>query len=357
MQDYLILAINPGSTSTKVAVFKNETPICDEVIRHPQEKLREYKAVYQQEEFRTGYVLDMLKKHNISPSNLSAVVGRGGITHGLCAGTYPINEKMIEDLKKPRAAVHPSCLGGIMAYRLGKTYGIPAFVVDPSVVDEREPIALFSGLKGLKRPCVFHALNSRAMARKAAKELGIEYHENCFVVAHMGGGITVSAHKCGRVVDVSDGVDGEGPFTPERTGALPLRQVIEICFSGKYSMEGMLKLFSKQGGMISYLGTNDLKEVDRRIDEGDEEAKKVVDAMAYQVSKEIGAMSTVLEGQTKAIILTGGLAYSKRFTSLISRRVSFLSKVFVYPGEEEMLALCQGVLRVLRKEEEPKTFV
>lgn len=353
----LILAINPGSTSTKGAVYNQETLLCEQTVHHSTEELKKFDTVFQQEAFRTECMLQMLKENQIDPASLSAVVGRGGITHPVRSGTYRVNQAMLCDLHKPQAATHSSCLGGIIAHRLGERYQIPSFVVDPVVVDERDEVAFFSGLNGIERKSIFHALNSKAMARRAADTLGKKYSELSLIVVHMGGGITISAHRNGKVVDVNDGVNGEGPFSPERSGSLPLRPIIDMCYSGQYSKEEMVRKISGSGGMVSYLQSNDFKEVNQKIEQGDLKAEKVVNAMGYQIAKEIGAMAVVLQGKVDAIVLTGGLAYSERFVSLLKQRVSFLSKILVYPGEDEMLALCQGALRVLSGEEQPKDYV
>lgn len=352
----LVLAINPGSTSTKIAVFdENQRRVAEKTVYQSTAESCALDGVLAQKDMRMGYVLDTLEENGIAPESLSAVVGRGGIVKPIDSGTYLINEAMIRDLKNASVLVHASSLGGIIAYEIAQKYGLPAYVVDPVVVDEMDPCAKLSGIPGIERRSVFHALNTKQVARRAAKELNIDYENGRFIVAHMGGGITVGAHMYGRVIDVNDGLAGEGPFTPERCGAIPVTGIIEMCFSGK-TQEEMMRFVSGGGGMSAYLGTNDLREVEQMIKTQDEFAALVMDSMAYQVAKEIGAMSAALEGRVNAIVLTGGLAYSNRFTGAIKRRVDLIARVLVYPGEDEMLALSSGALRVLKGEERVKEY-
>ncbi len=352
----LVLAINPGSTSTKIAVFdETQRRVIEKTIYHNTAETRPHEGVLAQKDMRMQYVLDTLKENGIAPESLTAIVGRGGIIKPIDSGTYVVNEAMIRDLKSASALVHASTLGGIIAYEIAQKYGLTAYVVDPVVVDEMDPCAKLSGIPGIERRSVFHALNTKEIARRAAKKLNIEYENGRFIVAHMGGGITVGAHMYGRVVDVNDALAGEGPFTPERCGAIPVTGIIDMCFSGK-TKEEMMRFVSGGGGMSAYLGTNDLREVEQMIKTQDEFAALVMDSMAYQVAKEIGAMSAVLEGRVNAIVLTGGLAYSNRFTGAIKRRVDLIAPVLVYPGEDEMLALSSGALRVLKGEERAKEY-
>jgi butyrate kinase len=355
-QAYRILVINPGSTSTKLAVYEDETPIAEETIHHKPEEFRDCKTMLAQKEIRFPYVMRMLETSGIPPESLHAVVGRGGVIKPIESGTYTINAKMKQDLIDNAATVHASALGGLMADELGEKYGIPSFVVDPVVVDEMEQLAKLSGIPGIERRSIFHALNAKSVVRKCAKELGIKYEDGRFVVAHMGGGITVGAHRYGRVIDVNDGLSGEGPFSPERCGTVPLAPVIEMCYSGKFTKDEMLAYLNKSGGMLAYLGTNDMRLVEKYIRHGDDYAALVMDSMAYQVSKEIGAMVAVLEGRLNAIILTGGLAYSHRFTASIKQRVDQIARVITYPGENELSALAEGALRVLRGQETVKEY-
>ncbi|MCX8094983.1 MAG: butyrate kinase [Caldisericia bacterium] len=351
-----ILVINPGSTSTKIGIFEGEKPLFIEVIRHNSEEIKSFKKIFDQYDFRKNAVLQFLKNKNIDPSTLSCVVGRGGLIKPLASGTYIINEKMIEDLREAKRGEHASNLGAIIAYEIAKPLRIPAFIVDPVVVDEMDDIARISGLKGIERKSIFHALNQKAVARRAAKDLGKRYEDVNLIVAHLGGGISVGAHRKGRVVDVNNALNGDGPFAPERAGGLPTQDLVDLCFSGKYTFEEMKKKLAGEGGLVSHLGTNDAREVEKRILEGDSYAKLVYEAMAYQVAKTIGEMAAVLKGEIDAIVLTGGIAYSEMLTNLIKERISFLGKILIYPGEDEMEALALGALRVLRKEEEPKIY-
>ncbi|MGI6404608.1 MAG: butyrate kinase [Oscillospiraceae bacterium] len=347
---YRILVINPGSTSTKISVYKNEEELVGESYRHTRSELDAAGSILKQKELRMGYVLEMLQKHNIPLNSLDAVVGRGGLVQPIDSGTYLINKRMLDDLIHSAAEFHASALGGIIAHEISVQAGIPGYVVDPIVVDEMEQVAKLTGFPGIERRSVFHALNQKAVARRCAADMGMKYEDGRFIVAHMGGGITVGAHRYGRVIDVNDGIAGEGPFTPERCGQVPVNQIISMCFSGAYTEDELQKMTRTTGGMYAYLGTNDLQKCERLIREGDEYAALVLESMAYQVSKEIGAMFAALEGRVDAIILTGGLAYSTRFTGVIKQRTGLIAPVKIYPGEDEMLALTQGVLRVLRGE-------
>ncbi len=345
---FRILTINPGSTSTKVAVFENEELVIEEVVRHAKGDLSAFPTIVDQKDLRRDVVLDTLKAKGLEIHSLDAVVGRGGLIEPIDSGTYRINERMLRDLIHSTAAVHASALGGVIAEEIGRLAGVPSFVVDPIVVDEMDQYAKLTGLPGIERRSVFHALNQKAIARRCAAEMGTTYENGRFIVAHMGGGITVGAHRYGRVIDVNDALSGEGPFTPERTGGIPALSIVRLCFSGAYTEKELIDIITKGGGMTAYLGTNDLRKCERLIKEGDEYASLVLESMAYQVSKEIGAMSAALEGRVDAIILTGGLAYSNRFTGAIKQRVGLIAPVKVYPGEDEMRALAEGALRVLR---------
>lgn len=355
-QNFLILVINPGSTSTKFGLYENETPLFEETVRHPESDFASCQSIFDQKDVRAAYMFNVLKERNINPASINAVVGRGGLVAPLDSGTYTVNDKMLRDLTRGIAGSHASCLGGILAHELSKEYGIPAFVVDPVVVDEMEPYAKLTGIPGIERRSVFHALNSKAVARQCAESIGSRYEDSRFVIAHMGGGITVSAHRYGRVIDVNDALSGEGAFTPERCGSVPLEPVIEMCFSGQYAKNDILAMCNKRGGVRAYLGTNDMREVETMIKHGDDYAALVMDSMAYQVAKEIGAMIVALEGRVDGIILTGGMAWSMRFTGAIKQRVDQMAKVYTYPGEHEMIALALGGLRILQGKELPAIY-
>ena len=353
---FLILVINPGSTSTKVAVFRDKEPVFTETLRHSTEELSKYKSIIDQFEFRTQAILNMLKEKGISLSEIDAIVGRGGLLKPIESGTYIVNEKMIEDLKKAERGEHASNLGGIIAYTLAKEHNIPAYIVDPVVVDELEDIARITGMPEIEKSSIFHALNQKAIARRLAADLNKKYEEVNLIIAHLGGGISIGAHKHGRVVDVNDALNGEGPFSPERAGGLPVLDLVKLCYSGKYTYQEMKKKLIGQGGVVAHLGTNDVREVYKKIEEGDKKAELVLEAMAYQTAKEIGAMAVVLKGQVDAIGITGGIAYNEDFVKRISERVKFIAPIYVYPGEDEMSALAQGAYRVLSGEEKAKMY-
>lgn len=353
---FRMLVINPGSTSTKIAVFDDLNPVFVETLRHSSEELAPYNTIFEQYEFRKNVILNALKEKNVPIESLNAVVGRGGLLKPIEGGTYNVNEKMIEDLKIGVQGQHASNLGGVIAYEIAKSVNIPAFIVDPVVVDEMDEIARISGMPEIQRKSIFHALNQKAVAKRYAKEHGKKYEELNLIVAHLGGGISVGAHRKGRVVDVNNALDGEGPFSPERTGSLPVGDLVKLCFSGKYTLDEIKKKITGKGGLMAYFGTNDARDVEKMMNEGNKEAELVYKAMAYQVAKEIGMCATVLKGEVDAIILTGGLAYGKTFVEWIKERISFIAPVVVYPGEDEMLALAEGALRVLRGEEIAKEY-
>lgn len=353
---YRMLIINPGSTSTKIGIYDDTTPVFEKTLRHSSEEISKYKTIFEQYDFRKEVILKSIADAGIDIKSLNAIVGRGGLLKPIEGGTYAVNERMLEDLKVGIQGQHASNLGGIIAYEIAKPLNIPSFIVDPVVVDEMEDIARISGMPEIQRISIFHPLNQKAMARKYAKENGTKYENLNLIVAHMGGGISVGAHKNGRVIDVNNALDGEGPFSPERTGTLPVTALIKLCYSGKYTLDEMKKKITGRGGLVAYLNTNDGREVQKMIKEGNKKAELVYKAMAYQVAKEIGACAAVLKGKVDAIILTGGLAYGEEFVEWIKERVSFISKVVVYPGEDELLALAEGGLRVLTGEENAKEY-
>jgi len=355
-RDYKILVINPGSTSTKVALFSNEQLLFEKKIGHSSQELSNFNKIIDQYRFRQDIILSFLKEKRINLSTLHAVVGRGGLLRPIASGTYRINEKMLGDLRSGAMGEHASNLGGLLAYGIAGNLSIPSYIVDPVVTDEMKPVARISGIPEIPRISIFHALNQKAIARKAALDLGKKYEKLNFIVAHLGGGISVGVHYKGKVIDVNNALNGEGPFTPERSGGVPVGRLVELCFSGKFSKDEMMKKVKSKGGLVAYLNTNDVREVLKMINQGDKKAKLIFEAMAYQVAKEIGAGATVLKGQIDAIILTGGIAYNNDFVNMVRDRVSFLSLVMVYPGEEEMLSLCEGALRVLKGEEVEKLY-
>ncbi len=353
---YRILTINPGSTSTKIAIFDNEKPVFEEVLRHSTEEIEKYETIFDQYEFRKNVILETLNEKGINLTKLASVVGRGGLLKPIAGGTYKVDDNMLEDLKVGVLGEHASNLGGVLAYEIASQLNIPSFIVDPVVVDEMNDIARISGMPEIERKSIFHALNQKAVARRAAKEAGKKYEEMNYIVAHLGGGISVGAHEKGRIVDVNNALDGDGPFSPERSGGLPVGDLAKLCFSGKYTHAEIKKRIKGNGGLVAYLGTNDGRDVGKMIQNGDTKAEIIYKAMAYQVAKEIGACATVLKGKVDAIILTGGIAYDKTFIQWIKDSVSFITEVIVYPGEDEMIALAEGGLRVLRGEEEAKSY-
>lgn len=356
MKSFKQLVINPGSTSTKIAVYKDLEPVYSAILRHNNEDLSGYSTMTDQFKYRRNLVMEALENSGVRPDELDSVIGRGGLLKPIPGGTYLVDEDMLNDLKFAERGSHASNLGGLLAHSIATELTIPAFVVDPVCVDEMEPIARISGMPENPRESLFHALNQKEIARKAAEDLGWEYDQVNLVVAHLGGGISVGAHSKGRVIDVNNAVGGEGPFSPERSGGIPAARLVELCFSGQYSEEEMLKKLVGNGGLVAYLGTNDAMEVENRISQGDEEARLVYEAMAYQVAKEIGAGSTVLRGSVDAVVITGGLAHSEMLVGLIIERVSFIAPVKVYPGEDELKALASGGLRVLAGLEEAKNY-
>jgi butyrate kinase len=355
-QGHRILVINPGSTSTKIGVFDNDISILEKTLRHDTDVINSFENIIDQYEFRKNAILETLDQEGFNISKLSAVCGRGGLLRPIEGGTYNVNDAMLKDLREGYAGQHASNLGGIIAYEIATALNIPSYIVDPVVVDEMEPIARISGLSLVERVSIFHALNQKAVARRVAKDLGKKYEELNLIITHMGGGITVGAHKKGRVIDVNNGLHGEGPFSPERAGTVPVGDLVSLCYSGQYYREEIMKKLVGQGGLVGYLGTNDAVKVEKMIENGDENAKLVYSAMAYQVAKEIGSASAVLNGKVDAIIITGGLAYGKGFVKEISDRISWIADVIVQPGEDELQALAEGALRVLRGEEKEKVY-
>jgi butyrate kinase len=351
-----MLVINPGSTSTKIAVYDDLTPVFVETLRHSSEEIGKYGTIFEQYDFRKDVILNAVKNKGVDINSLTAVVGRGGLLKSIEGGTYPVNECMLEDLKIGVQGQHASNLGGIIAFEIAKSLGIKSFIVDPVVVDELEEVARISGLPEIQRKSIFHALNQKAVAKRYAKENNLNYETINVIVAHMGGGVSVGAHKNGRVVDVNNALDGDGPFSPERSGGLPVSDLVKMCYSGKYTIDEIKKKITGQGGLVAYLGTNDARDVEKMAHEGNKEAELIYKAMAYQIAKEIGMCAAVLKGKVDAIILTGGLAFGKEYIGWIKERIEFIGKVVVYPGEDEMLALAEGGLRVLTGEETAKEY-
>lgn len=328
-----------------------------ENLSHPPDELEGCGSVVNQYSLRKKAVLEFLAKKNTALSALAAVVARGGLTKPLTGGTYKINERMLADLKSAKWGDHASNLGPILAYELAQEAGgIPAFTVDPVVVDELDDLARISGLPQLPRRSKFHALNQKAAARRAAKALACSYQELNLIVAHMGGGISIGAHKQGRVVDVNNALDGDGPMSPERSGTLPAGDLIRLCYSGRFTFQEMMQMVNGRGGLMAHLGTTNTKEIQQRVQAGDKKAELVFKALAYQVAKSICALVAILGNKPDAIVLTGGMAHSEMLTGWIKERVGFLAPVLVYPGEGEMEALAQGALRILNQKETPQVY-
>ena len=350
-----ILAINPGSTSTKLSIFKGEDCVVTSNLTHSSDEIKKFEKIYDQKDMRTALILEWLKGENIALEDLIAVVGRGGLLRPMPGGTYTITPKMLEDLKIGYQAQHASNLGGVIAYDIASKVNIPALIVDPVAVDEILDVARISGLPEIPRRSLVHALNIKAVTRRVCAKLNKDFENSSYVVAHIGGGISVSPVKNGRILDVNN-ANEEGPFSPERTGGLPVGDLAKLAFSGKYTLPELKKKLTGEGGLVAYLNTNDGRVVDKMIEDGDKKAELIFKAMAYQIAKEIGAMATVLSGKIDAIILTGGLVYNAKMSGWISEMVSFIAPVELVPGEDEMLALAQGALRIVNGEEKAKIY-
>lgn len=355
MANKYILAINPGSTSTKVAVFLGEEKVFSKNISHPAEDLAGFRRITDQYDFRKRAILQFLKDNAFDITLLAAVVGRGGLLTPMSSGTYNVGDDMMHYLQQTPLE-HASNLGALLARAVADPLGLPAYIVDPVVVDEMEEIAKITGVPEIRRISIFHALNQKAVAREAAARIGKKYDESNLIVAHLGGGISIGAHRCGQVVDVNNALNGDGPFAPERAGSLPAWSLVEWALSGKYDTATMKKKLTGQGGIVAHLGINDMRQVEERVKQGDARAALVYQAMAYNVAKWIGAMAAVLAGRVDAVVLTGGIAYDADFVEWIRARVSFIAPLIVIPGEDEMSALAKGALRVLNGEEQAKQW-
>ena len=352
--EFRVLAINPGSTSTKFGVFLNEAPLLSKSLPHGEAELAPFRnrPILEQQQFRAAQIEAELERSGSRLNQFSAVVGRGGLLPPLASGTYEVDAAMLEELRLARRGEHASNLGAFLARSLADKARVQAYVVDPVSVDEWPEIARLSGTALLERQSLSHALNSKAVAKRYAREHGKAYSELRLIVGHLGSGITVSAHQGGRMIDATNSRE-EGAFSTERAGSVPTMQLVELCFSGTRTKREIEALLFREGGLQSYLGTKDLLEVERRIAAGDERAAIIFAAMVYQIAKEIGAMAAVLCGQVDAILVTGGMAHSERLVADLTKRVAWIAPVVVYPGEDELQALVEGVLRVLRGEEEP----
>jgi butyrate kinase len=357
MEEQRILAINPGSTSTKIAVYQGSKSIFLKNIKHSSEDLQNFSNIVEQFSFRKEIILKELKDAEIRIDLITAIVGRGGLVKPIESGVYEVNEQMIKDLHESKLGEHASNLGGLIAHNIAQSLeGARAFIADPVVVDEMEDVARYTGHPKFIRHSIFHALNQKAIARKYAKAVDKPYDELNLIIAHLGGGISVGAHKNGRVIDVNNALDGDGPFSPERTGTLPCGQVASLCFSGEYTHDDVKKMIKGEGGFVAYLGTNDAYEVEMRVKAGDKEAIKIHDAIAYQLGKAVGSLSAVLKGKVDAVIFTGGMAYDKILIDKIKEMVGYIAPITVYPGEDEMEALAMNGYMVMKGEINPKIY-
>lgn len=356
--DHQVLVVNPGAVSTKLALFKGEETVWEEVVYHPEDRLVAHENVAHQEDYRYQEIRKTAESRGVSWEDLSAVVGRGGLMKPVASGTYLVNDALLSDLRRAYQGEHASNLGALIAHRLARPLSIPAFVVDPVAVDEMDPLARYSGLKGIERRSLSHALNIKAVCREVSEDMGLEYEEARLVAVHLGSGISVTAHRFGRMVDVNNAVEG-GPFGTERAGGLPILQLVgwalDLASQGK-DARTLQRMLTRTGGLFSYLGTRDLRDIEQDIDRGNSKAEEVVKALAYQVAKEIGAMCAVLSGRVDAIILTGAMARSERLVDLVSQRVKGFAPLKVVPGEKEMEALALGAVRVLEGLEEAREY-
>ena len=350
------LIINPGSTSTKIGVFEDETLLFEETLRHPTEEIAKYASIIDQKDFSKEIITNFLAAKECDINSFDVVVGRGGLLKPIPGGTYAVSDELLADLKAGVQGQHASNLGGILAREIGDQVGIPSFIVDPVVVDELTDVARISGMPELPRRSIFHALNQKAVARRYAKKQGVKYEDVNLIVIHLGGGVSVGAHQKGQIIDVNNILDGEGAFSPERAGTVPVGDLIKLCFSGKYTQQEIYKKICGKGGYNAYLGTNDQRDVEKMVAEGNEYAKVVMDAFFYQLAKDAGAMAAVLHGKVDQIILTGGIAYSKITVAKFQESIGWIAPITVYPGEDELLALAQGALRVLNGEEAAKNY-
>ncbi len=350
------LIINPGSTSTKIGVFEDETLLFEETLRHSTEEIAQYASIVEQKDFRKNIILNLMKEKDFDMKSLNVIVGRGGMLKPIPGGTYAVSDDLLNDLKIGKQGQHASNLGGILAREIGDSIGVPSYIVDPVVVDELMPMARYSGVPELPRTSVFHALNQKAVAKRYAKEKGAAYDSLNLIVVHMGGGVSVGAHEKGKVVDVFNALDGDGAFSPERAGAVPSGALIKMCFSGQYTEKEVYKKIVGNGGFNAYLNTNDMREVNKIVEEGNQEAEVIREAFILQVAKDIGSMACVLSGKVDQIIITGGIAYNKYVTDRLTERAGFIAPITVYPGEDELLALAQGAIRVMNGEEKAMEY-
>lgn len=353
---YKLLVINPGSTSTKVSVFENHKQVIDDTLRHTADELAPYQTVFSQLEYRKQLILDTLEKANYPLDQFDTFVGRGGLVRPLQSGTYEVTESLLADLTEAKYGEHASNLGAILASELAKVVGKKAYISDPVVVDELDDIARVTGVPGIERKSIFHALNQKATARNYAKEVGKNIEDLNLIVCHMGGGISVGVHRKGQIVDVNNCIDGAGPFSPERAGTVPAGDLARMCFSGEHTLPEIIKMLNGKGGLMAHLGENQAHHIRAKAEAGSAKHGLILDAMAYNIAKEIGSAATVLEGDIDAILLTGGIAYNDYVCERIIKRIKFIAPIKRYPGEDEMGALAGNVLRILNNEEQCKVY-
>ena len=350
-----ILVINPGSTSTKIAVYVDEKPILLRSVKHSAEEIAQFADISEQEPMRRKVVLDELEQMGI-PVDFDAIIGRGGLAKPVSGGVYEVNEQMLEDSLNA-GHKHACDLGCVIAHAIAKDIpGCRSFIADPGVVDELSPLARISGSPQMPRVCIWPALNQRAIARRFANQIGKKYEDLNLIICHLGGGISIAAHEKGKAIDANNALDGEGPFSPERAGSLPAAELIKLCFSGKYTQQQLLKRIAGKAGLTAHLGTNDMKEIEQRISHGDKHAELIVDAMIYHTAKNIAAESAVLCGNIDAILITGGMARSEYIVSRLRKRIGFLAPTYCYPGEDEMEALAMNALAAMRGKCEVKQY-
>ncbi len=350
------LVINPGSTSTKIGVFEDETLLFEETLRHTTEEIARFSCMADQKDFRKDIIVEMLKEKDFDIHSLNMVVGRGGLLKPIVSGTYVVSDALIADLKKGVQGEHASNLGGLIAREIADSVNVPSYIVDPVVVDELIPEARLSGVPEIPRVSIFHALNQKAIAKRYAKEIGRPYEDLNLIVVHLGGGVSVGAHEKGKVIDVFNALDGDGAFSPERAGGIPSGGLIRMCFSGEFTEKEVMRKVLGNGGLNAYLGTNDMRDVEKKVAEGDKEWTLVREAFMMQVSKDIGSMACVLKGKVDQILITGGIAYNKTVIDSLTERSGWIAPVKAYPGEDELLALVQGALRVVNGEEDAKEY-
>lgn len=350
------LIINPGSTSTKIGVFEDETLLFEETLRHSTEEISQYATIFDQKDFRKKIITDLLKEKNFDINSLNMIVGRGGMLKPIPGGTYAVTDDLLEDLKVGVQGQHASNLGGILAREIGDSIGVPSYIVDPVVVDELTPVARYSGMAEIPRGSIFHALNQKAVAKRYAAEVGKPYESLRLIVVHMGGGVSVGAHEDGKVVDVFSAFDGDGAFSPERAGGVPCGALVKLCFSGKYTEKEIYAKLIGKGGFNAYCGTNDMRDVEKMVQGGDKKAAEVREAFITQIAKDIGSMACVLKGKVDQIVVTGGIAYDKVVVAGLKEKAEWIAPMTVYPGEDELLALVQGGLRVLNGEEKAMVY-